>query len=189
MKIQIRKSVFETNSSSTHAISIIKDSAVTEYPTSIEFGMGYFGWEIDNYNTTSEKAAYIWESIRSNSYKDENFVQNSVNKITEILAKYGIEAIFPFNHPNTTHSSYKVGDEIREYTYTDYLNEEGEKDDGYVDHGDETYYFLIDIMEDETKLLNFLFDNKSYIATGNDNDGDIGDCPDNGPAWEYDKGN
>lgn len=47
MKVQIRQSVFETNSSSTHAISIIKKSNITEYPDTVRFDKGDFGWNFE----------------------------------------------------------------------------------------------------------------------------------------------
>ena len=54
MKTQIRRGVFETNSSSTHAISImeygdfVKEDWYTAYnvPEKVKFGLqGEFGWE------------------------------------------------------------------------------------------------------------------------------------------------
>jgi hypothetical protein len=41
---QIRKGVFETNSSSTHSICIAKDDGLT-IPKSLHFDFGEFGWE------------------------------------------------------------------------------------------------------------------------------------------------
>lgn len=46
MKRQIRKSVFETNSSSTHAICITKKKDNYKLPDHIDFEFGKFGWGI-----------------------------------------------------------------------------------------------------------------------------------------------
>ena len=57
MKI-IRKNVFETNSSSTHSISISK---LNDYilPKEINFTFGEFGWEFSKYTSSFDKASYF----------------------------------------------------------------------------------------------------------------------------------
>ena len=40
MKTQIRRSVFETNSSSTHSISIVREQTNIHFPTTLEFNVG-----------------------------------------------------------------------------------------------------------------------------------------------------
>lgn len=47
MKRQIRRCVFETNSSSTHAICIAKDGY--ELKDHIDFHTGEYGWECEEY--------------------------------------------------------------------------------------------------------------------------------------------
>ena len=49
MKTKVRKNVFETNSSSTHSICVTKNNIVDEKQNHIEFTIGEFGWEIDEY--------------------------------------------------------------------------------------------------------------------------------------------
>ena len=63
MKVQIRQGVFETNSSSTHAISIIKKSNITEYPDEVRFDKGDFGWDFEIYFDTSDKASLYIQHI------------------------------------------------------------------------------------------------------------------------------
>ena len=41
---KIRQSVFETNSSSTHSICIATDTTI-DFPKSLHFEFGEFGWE------------------------------------------------------------------------------------------------------------------------------------------------
>jgi len=71
MKKQIRRGVFETNSSSMHSIAICtrgelldtlpvdKDGVVTLYG-------GEFGWGIESYRDAQTKASYCWEDNKEN---------------------------------------------------------------------------------------------------------------------------
>ncbi len=65
MKKQIRSSVFETNSSSSHSISIVTGGAYTNYDTivpdddgTIGLEGGQWGWEYENYYDVFTKANY-----------------------------------------------------------------------------------------------------------------------------------
>lgn len=83
MKKQIRSSVFETNSSSTHSIAISKKKPVIgKY---IHFGIGEFGWENDCVDT----ADYLYTAILEQDESEE-----LLNKLKEILDKYSIEYEF-----------------------------------------------------------------------------------------------
>ena len=64
MKIQIRRGVFETNSSSVHSISIIKDNFKGSLPSQFTINCdGEFGWEVKTYDDTESKAAYLYQAI------------------------------------------------------------------------------------------------------------------------------
>lgn len=65
MKRQIRKSVFETNSSSTHAICITKKKDNYKIPKHIDFEFGEFGWMYEEYSDTHNKASYLITAIFS----------------------------------------------------------------------------------------------------------------------------
>ena len=71
------------------------------------------------------------------------------------------------------------------------LRDAGIPDNGYVDHAWDAKPFIDDILNDETKFINFLFDPRSFIITGNDNEDYYSESPDTGDAdaWEYCKGN
>lgn len=185
MKVQVRRSVFETNSSSTHSISIIKESDIDEFPNTLVFGKGEFGWEFDIHYDTVTKAEYLWEAITS-CLKDIDKVNNAIKFITETLAKHNIKAIFPYAD-NMKVKTHKYNGST--YTYIQFMNDEDEKDDGYVDHGNELGDFLEDVLSNENKLMNYLFDYNSYVSTGNDNSDEELDCPNFGSAWEYYKSN
>ncbi len=187
MKVQVRRSVFETNSSSTHSISIIKKSNITEFPDTVVFGKGEFGWDFDIHFDTTTKAQYIWEAITSCYRTNIDKVNNAIKSITDILAKHNIKAVFPY----ADHMKVKVHkyDDGSEYTYIKFMNNDDEEDSGYVDHGNELGDFLTDIISDEKKLMNYLFDYNSYVSTGNDNSDEELDCPNFGKSWEYYKSN
>ena len=81
--IQIRNSVFETNSSSTHSIAIPK--SVSEYSRYMQFEFGEFGWgeeEVDqlDYFYTALYELYSGEEL-----------QQHLNQLEDILSRHGIE--------------------------------------------------------------------------------------------------
>ena len=144
MKRQIRSSVFETNSSSTHSIAISKKPVVIS--KSIHFGIGEFGWE----NGCADTADYLYTAILVQDEYNE-----LLDKLKEILDKYSIE--YSFEEPEWHKSSYNDSDIWLEY--------------GYVDHSYELREFIFTILDDENLLMRYLFGD-SYVYTGNDNQDD-----------------
>lgn len=189
MKTTIRRGVWETNSSSVHTLSVINESDVKKYPEKVVFGSGEFGWENQIYTNTASKAAYIWEILNYMNYYREEYdeckdVLEIIKKIKKTLTKNGIKPVFEF--PNDTICKNDNGT-----VYHYFVNKKGKGDGGYVDHPDEAVGFVRELADDPKKLLNFLFDKKSWIRTGNDNQdySDFLEAPDNGPSWEYEKDN
>ena len=91
MKRQIRKSVFETNSSSTHAICITKKKDNYKLPDHIDFEFGEFGWECKEYEDTYNKASYLITAIFSfsKSEADKKIAQlKNVLSDSEKLFRY-----------------------------------------------------------------------------------------------------
>ena len=146
MKRQIRQGVFETNSSSTHAICISKDhdTSKLKLPNSVSFDHGKFGWECRELKHTYEKASYLYEAILGTYY--ENGSEEKLDHLEEILNKHGIECDF-------------------EPTSGEYW------DDGYIDHvgEDDMPDWLENMMNDDDALLTYLFGD-AFVITGNDND-------------------
>lgn len=141
--IQIRKNVFETNSSSTHSIAISKKPVVIgKY---ISFHIGEFGWE----NDCVDPADYLYTAIL-----DQSDSIDLLNKLKEILDKHSIT--YSLEEPLYKKSSY--GD----YIYLSY---------GYVDHSYEAREFIFAVLNDEDLLMRYLFGD-SYVYTGNDNQDD-----------------
>ena len=148
MKRQIRSSVFETNSSSTHSIAISKAPVVAG--KHISFGIGEFGWE----NGIADTADYLYTAILEQRNPSE-----LLDKLKEILNKHSIE--YKFEEPRYEKSAY--GD----YEYLDY---------GYIDHAYELGEFLDEVLNNEDLLMRYLFGN-STVYTGNDNqDSDPSGC-------------
>lgn len=140
MKRQIRSSVFETNSSSTHSIAISKKKPVIgKY---IRFGIGEFGWE----NDCADTADYLYTAIL-----EQDECEELLDKLKEILDKYSIE--YSFEEPE-----YKKSFD-GEYEWLAY---------GYVDHSYELREFLNAILSNEDLLMRYLFGD-SNVYTGNDN--------------------
>src|SRR5665647_2579529 len=74
----IRNGVFETNSSSVHALAIPKDRSCM--PHSLNFGVGEFGWEYEEVYATED---YFWTAIRSLDNEGNNFKQRFLNIMAE----------------------------------------------------------------------------------------------------------
>ena len=90
MKRQIRKNVFETNSSSTHAICISKNNDYKKRDY-INFEIGEFGWEFDVYGDVYSKASYLITAILG---RDKDFADEKLSQLKEILDRNNIEYEF-----------------------------------------------------------------------------------------------
>jgi len=142
MKTQIRNNVFETNSSSVHTITISNTSpqGIDNY---IFFDRGQYGWEWEIYNSCQDKANYLYECMIDLFYHN-NSLKEKCNRIREELALYNVGCDFVEVN----------GDNIF---------------DGYVDHGGQNKELVNYLLDNPDKLIDYLFNDTSYIATGNDN--------------------
>lgn len=148
MKVQIRKGVFETNSSSTHAICISKkDLSTAELQgTTVLFECGRFGWEVETYKDIFSRASYLYQAILDLNYDNPKECSEVLNCIYDTLSEYGITCYFK---PPTTDSWG--------------FNE------GYIDHAGDTREFVESVLHSKKRLIRYLFGD-SIIFTGNDND-------------------
>ena len=138
----IRENIFETNSSSTHSLVIYTKDKV-QLPDKLRLDFGEFGWGYYIYNDTHSKASYLITLI----YSMENVLKEEcLKKFESILDSNGIQYTLPYEDSQDTYGN------------------------GYVDHSDEAYEWVIYLLNNEDKLFDFLFSNKSYVSTGNDND-------------------
>jgi len=79
MKINIRKGVFETNSSSMHSISISSNDHFNFYDKPIIGRFGEFGWGYDELVTPEEKLSYVLTAIQ---YYDDGINENNITDST-----------------------------------------------------------------------------------------------------------
>lgn len=150
MRRQIRRSVYETNSSSTHAICIAKDGY--ELKDHIDFHTGEYGWECEEYGDLDNKASYLITAILS---MDKEYADEKLTRLKDILDEYEIT----YTIPELNVESYEYGKEKHYYYDIGY---------DYIDHAGELKSWLDDLLSDSDKLFRYLFGN-SIIITGNDN--------------------
>lgn len=159
MKQVIRHDTFETNSSSVHSLAIPKHTE-GNYPNSIHFRIGEFGWDFSDSN---DPASYLYTGILSYySYEEKEERDKKLTYLKEVLNKHNIKYIFD----EPTWWGSRDGDGLA---------------NGYVDHAYELDEFLEVVFATETTLLNFIF--YGIVVTGNDNSEDSNpDC-----IYYYDK--
>lgn len=142
MKRQIRKSVFETNSSSTHAICITKKKDNYKLPDHIDFEFGEFGWGYDEYNDPETKLSYL------------------VTMIGESHNCYSIEEIYETNDFN------KINDVVSARCECDGI--EIKNVDGYIDH--QSIDTIDNLMKEyNCTIEEFIFDKGITLVIDNDN--------------------
>ena len=148
--IKIRKSVFETNSSSIHSIAIPK--SCEDYKkflqTTIYFGFDDFGWEIESVNP----ANYLYTAIHAYYAGDKDSITNWINILKEELDKAGIS----YEFSKAVYGSYTW--DGKEYSY---LNS------GNIDHPEDLGNLFEYFLNHRDKIVPFLLD--GMVFTGNDN--------------------
>lgn len=137
--MKIRKGTFETNSSSTHSIAISKNKVNIPVGRSINFHIGEYGWEESEYSFPN----YMYTSLLCND--DEEGFQ----KLKSILDKWNVK--YNFEKPKW-----------------EYYNGHRYLQNGYIDHSDETFSIMREILNDEDLLARALFGDAT-VYTGNDN--------------------
>jgi hypothetical protein len=123
-------------------------------PEKLVFEPGEFGWEFERYDNVKWRASYLFTAILNNSMCDKY-----IPVIKETLQKWGVEAIFPETTKEYSQYSKKPYDVLANDKNSWY----------YIDHSGELDEFLERVCNDEVLLMNFLFSEESFIATGNDN--------------------
>ena len=151
----IRRSVFETNSSSTHSITIADSGGLKgTLPCNggvIEVGGGEFGWEHEEYTDALTKLQYLVTRIfEKHVGKDGSVEWNDVNKDWWVKLSRAVE--------------YHTGC-ILELK----IHEKGWYPIGYIDHqsigvADEVLNATVG------KIKRFIFNPRSVIEISNDND-------------------
>ena len=185
MKIQIRKGLFETNSSSIHAISIHKNTDMSKIsiPTELNIHHGEFGWERESYTDMATKLSYLYEMAcaadADKKYWEENLRKclNHDERVwyDEDKCKKNLEK-FPSMEGSyvdaLVNALYEIGVET--------VNLPHGENYGYIDHSDGWDDLIFVFLNDHDMIIRFLFDGVSMVGTGNDNsyeDSDDPPCP------------
>lgn len=147
---KVRRGVFETNSSSTHSISIASGAETIDKLHVEEDGVcrihsGEFGWEVETYSDAATKASYamVW----AKQYSSEENLRLLKKVIQE-------------------HTGAK------DVVFADYVGEDqdlatGDYDPGYIDH--QSQDVAAEAFQSEEKLRAFIFNPRSTLHTDNDN--------------------
>lgn len=175
--IKIRKGVFETNSSSVHAIAVDAHSdphdweycyALERYTEDsnndnevLQFVPGDFGWEFALLSEPVEKASYLSALAlciaRANVYEQEK--KGIKEKILDQYEKIFVEPAKEWL------SEFKVRCEFA----TPELDEDGFPQEGDIDHFEDAIPAYQEIMGSVDAFMGFLFGRSSFVWTGNDN--------------------
>ena len=140
--IQVRRGVFETNSSSTHSICISKGGY--KIPDKVYFHLDDWGWET---GIEEDTASYLYTAIIC--CFNEKETDAYLASLKEVLDGLGIE--------------YEMEDPDWRYTSWGRYS-----DKGGIDHGNALREVVEAVLNDSDLLLRYLFGD-SFIATGNDN--------------------
>ena len=167
----IRNSVFETNSSSMHAISFANDEPKVTTDKLYVSASGDYGWEICDYEAPEEKLDYATVAfmyIVRNAVKSEleadvsDYIEEKLQKVVDCFANHGVIVEFAEDLYDVSITRYST------YVSVD-INTSG-----YIDHqsapyedGDSTQVARW-FAEDPEELFKFVF-NSSYVHTDNDN--------------------
>ena len=180
---QIRNNIFETNSSSTHSISLTNmssdilnfeqlDSYVDPADHYIHIEFGEFGWGYDEYVDAYTKLQYLLTmimEIHGNELETFNDFYNldEFILVESIVTEHikGCKGIHIFNDGfkrNAYEWSDENGNPIKRYWISF---------DGYIDHQScEGYCSLAEFLEDwEISIENFIFDENIELIIDNDN--------------------
>lgn len=187
MQVKIRAGFFETNSSSTHCVTIVpgykhtKGHLVPSHMVVKGFGVvvegGEFGWEEDSHNSLEMKMAYAVTGALS-----ELAVYNHKGEIDSYGQKSIMhpddETLFRPEVPTERQAMlFEVITRAHNATYDDPIT----PDDiwvrvsknhsfhgvGYIDHQSSDEVDMI--FESKENIFDFIFNPSSYFETGNDN--------------------
>jgi hypothetical protein len=139
----IRNKVFETNSSSTHSVSIVPNTdgiydTIIPIDGTIILTGGEFGWEWEKYNTALVKANYAAVFTQFSPAEDQR------NLLIEVLKEQT--------------GARRIKFSLTKRAYIDHQS-------SYIENGEARKAF-----ENKETLRNWIFNPKCYLFTGNDNE-------------------
>jgi len=139
---QIRRSVFETASSSVHSLTIVAGDLVkSDYKDkSFEIFPGEFGWGYDKFTDSHTKASYCYTWLQYVHENRERFQEMLVKAIKDHTGAF--EVVFS----KSTDSYWP---------------------EGYID--DQSTDLCTEVFESEDNIKNFIFNPQSTLIIDNDN--------------------
>lgn len=159
--INVRKSVFETNSSSTHSITVADNGSLKNnlkcYDGFIQMQCGEFGWEYRVFDDAYTKLSYLITFIFS------GFVKKDTDEIDWRK----------FNKPDNKHKHYwhKLIEAVRDFTDCEPAVVPVEEDwwpYGYIDH--QSMNVAEEILKgSKGRIKRFIFNPHSKLIIDNDN--------------------
>jgi len=155
MVTQIRTSVFETNSSSTHSVTIGDGEFIIPKDIKGEFTVcsGDYGWIQESYSRFFDKVSYAFTfAVNYSTEEDLDLLNETLKKNLK-----GVELVYEDSEGNQYYYEALV----------ELLKNDEFPDFGYIDH--QSIYKASEIFASERNLENFLFCQDSSFETDNDN--------------------
>lgn len=172
--LQVRKSLFETNSSSTHAVVVTKEMQYeTNYKEFFSFSGYCFGrCESHIVDTLCSKLAYVYLVVNDLVHWKHNEVlerhpgytiEDFINTVIEISRKH-------FENPEEEWMKRTAFNEVNLKRFFTELDEKVKSYDAFVDHVEDFVDngFFERVITDKEFLERLLFDAESYITVGGD---------------------
>ena len=111
--LQIRRGVFEANSSSTHSVTIMEKEKYTKW----DLGIYYYNYDSDSFETIDE---IIKKYERDTNKKFKSIEDNNFQYYLNDNQIYSIDDFFDKFETATEHYTTKSGDEIVAVSIYDY---------------------------------------------------------------------
>lgn len=166
MKRQIRRSVFETNSSSMHSLTVRKEGVsgtlhIDEYENKVITHFGEFGWGYDYYTDPENKLSYLVtmlvETHRDYYSMEELCETEDFQKINNAIASYCHCDGILIDEKLEQATSY---DGTKKYEWNEH--------EGYVDH--QSVESIDSLLESyDCTIEEFIFDKGIALIIDNDN--------------------
>lgn len=202
MKLSFRYNVFETNSSSVHAIVIDTSGNKEKYALNYYSGpeLGFFGRAPKLVSRAENRLSYLWTAIwdLKTNYAIDEVMEDSpysdfyrrLNKLPDLdwWRDCIIDTLLG-HYDGDEWIGYEIGEESLEYSDMYFQTELPEVDEDapyeyrdlvlykQVDHADALLNFLEKVAEDRRLLYDYIFGAGSYILVTNDEGGVEIDVP------------
>jgi hypothetical protein len=154
MQISLRRNVFETNSSSSHSITIndnqflMDNSLVPDENGNIILTGGQFGWQYEKFTDALTKANYVAVYASLYSKSDDAISTSNFNTLVKKIIK---------DQTGATDVIFDISDafDAKNWSYIDHQSYEDKQ---------------LEYLFSASVLRNFIFNTKSILFTGNDNE-------------------